>query len=144
MARAGELDVSDRVVVAALLAILAVDASAVRGAAAQVVSTKEDEGRGIRFPTTAEDHLAEAADYVKKAAAYREEAAMHRRMFAAYERWAADLAPKARRGKPKKPRWLDDLRRHCDSYAAGAERLAGDAEKLAEFHRQRASELHQP
>ena len=133
----------DQAVGFGLLTLLAaIEAPAVREVAAQVVSAKESDGRGIRFPTTAEDHLAEAADYERKAAAYREDAAMHRRMYVAYERWAAELAPKDRRGKRrKKTSWLGDLKRHCESYAAGAERLADDSAQLAEFHRQRASEL---
>ena len=135
---------SDRFAFLAALALLAsLGAAEVRGAAGPAVPTP-DEALGVRFPRTAEDHLAVAADYARKAAAYREDATLHRRMFAAYERWASGLAPPARRGKRKKPRWLEDLRRHCDSYATGAEGLADGAERLAEFHRQRAADLRQP
>lgn len=115
----------------------------------------EAEVVGLRFPHTAEDHMAVADDYVKLAASHRKEAALHRRMFVAYERLAKDLAtqpaPAKKRGKtfPAGKRAKDskdavaEYRAHCDAYIRGAELLADEAEKLAEFHRARARELHE-
>ena len=112
----------------------------------------EGEVVGLHFPVTAEDHLAVADEYVKKAADRRKEADLHRRMFAAYERLAADLAaqppPPKKRGKtfPAGKRGKDsknpvtEYRAHCEAYIHGAELMADEAEKLAEFHRARARE----
>jgi len=33
------------------------------------------------------------------------------------------------------------MRNHCDAYIQAAEKLAGEAERFAEFHRMRAGEL---
>lgn len=115
----------------------------------------EDEVVGLHFPHTAADHLAMADDYARKAADRRKEADLHRRMFAAYERLAADLAaqpaPPKKRGKTfpggkhakdsKDP--VAEYRAHCDAYIRGAELLADEAEKLADFHRARARELRE-
>lgn len=115
----------------------------------------DDEVVGLHFPHTPEDHLALAEDYVKLAAGHRKDADLHRRMLAAYERLAADLA--AEPAPPKKPgktlpsgkRAKDsknpvaEYRDHCGAYIHGAELLADEAEKLAEFHRARARELRE-
>lgn len=115
----------------------------------------EAEVVGLHFPHTAEDHLAVADDYVKLAASHRKEADLHRRMFAAYERLVKDLAtqpaPPKKRGKtfPAGKRAKDskdpvaEYRVHCEAYIHGAELLADEAEKLAEFHRARARELRE-
>ena len=114
---------------------------------------REDEVVGVLFPRTAEDHLAVADDYLKLAASHRKEADLHRRMLAAYERLAADLAaqppPPKKRGKtlPAGKRAKDskdpvaEYRAHCGAYIHGAELLADEADKLAEFHKARAREL---
>ena len=115
----------------------------------------DDEVAGVYFPHTAEDHLAAAADYTRKAEERRKEADLHRRMPAAYERLARDLAtqpapartrgktfPAEKRGKPSKD-LVAEYRAHCETYTHGAEMLADEADKLAEFHRARARELRQ-
>ncbi len=105
----------------------------------------DEEGAGIHFPQTAEDHLAIADEYTAKAAERRKEAGRHRGMIAAYEHLAADLSRQAvRPGKraAKGPKAaLAQYRAHCESYIQGAEWLAAEADKLAEFHRARAREL---
>ena len=115
----------------------------------------EDEAAGVHFPHTAEDHLAAAADYTGKAGEHRKEADLHRRMLAAYERLARDLAaqpaPPRKRGKtfpaekPGQPSkdLIAEYRAHCETYRHGAEMLADEADKLAEFHRARARELRE-
>lgn len=129
------------------------------GAAAQEATPKpapagEDEVVGLHFPNTAEDHLSVADDYVNLAATHRKDAELHRRMLAAYERLVADLAsqpPPPKRGKtfpsrkqarPAKDA-LADYRAHCEGYIQAAEMLAGEADKLAAFHRDRARELRE-
>ena len=114
------------------------------------------EGAGVHFPRTPEDHLAVADEYVKKAADHRKEVDFHRRMLAAYERLAADLAarpvPPQKRGKtvpagkPSKGSRdpVAEYRAHCEGYMRGAELLAAEADKLAEFHRARAREPREP
>ena len=116
----------------------------------------EDEVAGVHFPQTAEDHLAAADGYTRKAAELRKEADLHRRMVAAYERLARDLAsqpapppkrgktfPSGRSAKPSKDP-VSEYRAHCKTYTGGAEMLADEADKLAEFHRARARELREP
>lgn len=115
----------------------------------------EDEVTGVHFPHTAEDHLAVADDYTRRAAEHRREADLHRRMLAAYERFARDLAtqpapprkrgktfPYQERAKPSKDA-VAEYRVHCETYRRGAEMLADEADKLAEFHRTRARELRE-
>ena len=110
---------------------------------------------GLHFPHSAEDHEAVAEEYMAKAADRRKEADLHRRMLAAYERLARDRAtqpapprkpgktfPSEKRAKPSKGR-LAEYRAHCETYIHGAEVLADEAEKLAEFHRARARELRE-
>ena len=115
----------------------------------------EDEVTGVHFPHTAEDHLAVADDYTRKAEEHRKEADRHRRMLAAYERFARDFAaqpaPPRKRGKtfPSEKRAkpsndpVAEYRAHCGTYTRGAEMLADEADKLAEFHRARARELRE-
>jgi hypothetical protein len=113
----------------------------------------KDEGVGVHFPHTAEDHLALAADYTRKAEERRKEADLHRRMLAAYEGLARDLAtqpapprkrgmtfPSEKRAKPSKDP-VAEYRGHCQTYTHGAEKLADEADKLAESHRAWAREL---
>jgi hypothetical protein len=123
------------------------------GSAKRSPQAGDDEVVGLHFPHTAEDHLAIANDYVKLAADHRKEADLHRRMLAAYERFVADLSaqpvppqkrgktfPSGKRAKPSQDP-LAEYRAHCEPYIRGAEVLADEAEKLAEFHRDRAREL---
>lgn len=112
----------------------------------------EDEAAEVRPPRTADEHLAAADEYARQVVERRKEAARHRRMIAAYERLAADVAtqpvPPRKRGATLPPERrhratapVAAYRAHCDSYVAGAETLAVEAERLAEFHRARAREL---
>jgi len=104
----------------------------------------DDEALGVRFPQTAEDHLAVAEEYVAKAVERKKDADLHRRMLVAYERLAADVARlPVRPGKRVRPPKdaLSRYRTHCEGYIRGAKVMADEAERLAEFHRGRAAEL---
>ena len=117
-------------------------------------SPADDEIRAVDWPHTAKQHLAAAETYAKKAAEYRKEADLHRRMLAASERFAQDLrpSPPLKRGKTvpseRSSKLPDDqvaeYRAHCHSYILGAETLAQEAEKLAEFHEAQARNLKRP
>lgn len=115
----------------------------------------EDEVAGVHLPRTAEAHTAAADGYTRRAAELRKEADLHRRMVAAYERLARDLAnqpappptrgktfPSGKSAKPTKDP-VTEYRAHCMTYTEGAELLADEADKLAEFHTAQAHELRE-
>ena len=116
-------------------AILGPSARADGAGGEQAASKKEEVG----VPATADEHLARAATYQEKAAAYRQEAAVHRKMFADFERRQGNPAFQVKTGRELP--WIAKMRKHCDAYIKDAERLAGDADRFAEFHRMRAEEM---
>jgi hypothetical protein len=89
-----------------------------------------------KTPQTAADHLQLAAQYQEKATAYRHEAKYHRDMIEEYRRSAAPPT----KGQPENP-WVKNMVRHCRAFIDDAEKLAADADLMAEFHRLRAKEL---
>lgn len=93
----------------------------------------------MRVPQTPEEHFARAASYADKAAAYRQEAAAHRKMFADYEKSGSNPSLQSKMGRELP--WVAKMRKHCDSYMKEAERLAAEADRLAEFHRMRGAEM---
>ncbi|MFN8092246.1 MAG: hypothetical protein U0599_08520 [Vicinamibacteria bacterium] len=103
---------------------------------AQQASKKDAE---MSVPATPDEHLARAATYQEKAAVYRKEAAVHRKMFADYERQSGNPALQSKAGRELP--WIAKMRKHCDEFIKDAEKLAGDAERFAEFHRMRAEEM---
>jgi hypothetical protein len=102
----------------------------------QATGRKEASNNAMATP---DEHLARATAYQEKAAAYREEAAVHRRMLAEFTRKEGNPAQQSKAGRELP--WIAQMRKHCESYIADAERLAADAESFADFHRKRAAEL---
>src|SRR5512139_2544926 len=90
----------------------------------------------VTVPVTAADHLAMAKSYADKAAAYRQEAEYHRKMAEAYKKTVA-TSPKSPQPNP----WIVKMEKHCRAFINDAEKLAHDAEKMAEYHNLRAKEL---
>lgn len=105
--------------------------------AEQQAGSKTDAEMSV--PATPDEHLARAATYQEKAAAYRKEAAVHRKMFADYERQQSNPALQSKAGRELP--WITKMRKHCEGYIKDAEKLAGDAERFAEFHRMHAEEM---
>lgn len=102
------------------------------GAAVSVVPTTHAED--VKIPATVEDHLALAKTYQEKAAQYRKEADYHHQMFEAYKKSVAS--------SPKSPNpWVTKMQKHCQMLAKDAEKMAGDADRAAEYHTLRAKEL---
>ncbi len=88
----------------------------------------------VKIPMTTSDHEALAKTYQEKAASNRKESDWHKEMAIAYGKGHADS-----KGGVKNP-WNQKMQKHCQSMASGAEKLAKEAEKAAEFHSLRAKE----
>jgi type II secretory pathway component PulJ len=98
--------------------------------AAGIVSAKE-----MKLPQTAAEHMAMSTSYQEKATAWRAEAAYHRDMAAAYRKGHPNLKSGAQNP------WTIEMEKHCAALVKDAEKMAGDAEELARFHRLRAMEV---
>src|SRR3990172_8969939 len=103
------------------------------------IPTTSDEARKLAamLPQTAEDHAAMATSYEEKAAAWRKEAALHSEMATAYSKSHPDF-----KGGVRNPEAVK-MEKHCKTIVKDAEKLAGDAEWSARYHRERAKELEQ-
>ena len=128
-------------------AIVVIGAGLMAGAfaAAPGVAGAQEQGAAMApasagIPPTPEAHFALAESYRAKAASYRAEAEEHRKMFADYERRTGSPLLKVKTGWEEP--WIKKMRKHCDEYINDAERLAGEADRLADVHRGRAEELH--
>ncbi len=88
-----------------------------------------------KMPQTAADHEALAKSYKDQAAQFRKVAEDHKQMAEAY----AKAHPDAKSGS-KNP-WNTKMQKHCQALSKDAEKVAGDADKAAEFHTLRAKEL---
>lgn len=113
------------ILAAALAGLAALSIPAGQAFAADV--TREE--RVAKLPETAADHAAMAQDYADRAAAWHKEAAYHREMAAAY--------------KKSKPGSKDavTMEKHCNQIAQEADKLGGEAEVMANYHRMRAKEM---
>jgi single-stranded DNA-specific DHH superfamily exonuclease len=89
----------------------------------------------VKVPETAADHEELAKKYREEATQHRKMAEEHRNMAEAYAKSHPD--PK---GRGKNP-WTVKMQKHCQVIAKGADKLATDAEKAADFHTLRSKEL---
>ena len=89
----------------------------------------------VKIPATTAEHEAAAKQYTDQAAQYKKVADDHRAMAAAYAKSHADS-----KGGVKNP-WNTKMQKHCAMLAKDADKLAADAEKVAEFHTMRGKEL---
>ena len=123
-----------RIVVTAMLAGCA--AALIFGGTPGVAAepSSNENGRAVKVPETADDHLALAKGYDDKATTWRNEAAYHREMAAAYKKTRGEL-----KGVPNA--WDVKMEKHCMTIVKDAEKLAADAEESAKYHRLRAKEL---
>jgi nitrate reductase cytochrome c-type subunit len=87
-----------------------------------------------KIPQTAAEHEARAKSYKEQAAQYRKSAEEHKQMAAAYAAKRPDI-----KGVGKNPA-VEKMSKHCLTLAKDFEKLATDAEKMAEFHEMRAKE----
>lgn len=124
-------------VLAALLA-LGLGASSLF-AAPQAPAANEEKKAAVTQRKTPEEYLATAESYKKKAAAYRTEAAAHRKMLEQYKEGFT-----ATEGQLAEDSYVKNMRLHCEGYINKAEALATEAEKFADFYRERAAELRLP
>jgi hypothetical protein len=87
----------------------------------------------VTLPATAAEHEATAKKYREEAASYRKNAAEHKKMADAYAKEHA---------KPKTGSnpYIVKMQKHCAALVADYEKLATDAEKMAEYHTLRAKE----
>jgi hypothetical protein len=88
-----------------------------------------------KLPETVAEHQAMAKQYQDKAAEYRKEAAFHKEMADEYKK---TIAPGGKSGPNP---WAVKMEKHCRAIIADAEKMAADADKMAEFHAMRAKEL---
>jgi nitrate reductase cytochrome c-type subunit len=88
----------------------------------------------VKVPQTAAEHEARAKAYKEQAAQYRKSAEEHKQMAAAYAAKRPDI-----KGVGKNPA-AAKMSKHCLTLAKDFEKLATDAEKMAEFHEMRAKE----
>jgi len=89
----------------------------------------------IKIPQTAAEHESRAKSYRDQAAQYRKFAEEHKQMAAAYAAKRPDI-----KGVGKNPA-VEKMSKHCLMLAKDFEKLATDAEKLADFHDLRAKEI---
>jgi hypothetical protein len=90
----------------------------------------------VKLPQTPADHLALAKTYQDKATAYRKEAAEHRTMSEEYKK---SVPGPDKSGRPNP--FAKKMEDHCRAISTAADKLAADAEKMAEYHTMRAKEL---
>lgn len=109
-----------------------VAALAFLGIALTVAPSFADE---VKVPQTAAEHEAKAKTYKDQAAQYRKLAEEHKQMAKAYAEKRPDL-----KGVGKNPA-AEKMSKHCLTLANDYEKLATDAEKMADFHAARAKEL---
>ena len=135
------------VVLTLLLGALAAPAAAASGKKSYIVVLKSGgsgpaaAAREARKGGASVEHVYKHTikGYAAKAGAYRQEAAAHRKMFADYESSGSNFAIQSKMGRELP--WVAKMRNHCDSYVKEAERLAAEADRFAEFHRMRGSEM---
>jgi hypothetical protein len=108
-------------------------------ASPQAPTAAAEKKEAVTLRKTPEEYLATAEEYKKKAAAYREEAAAHRKMLEQYKEFLP--SPEGQIGEDS---YVKKMRVHCEGYINKAEALATEAEKFADFHRERAAELRTP
>jgi hypothetical protein len=88
-----------------------------------------------KVPTTVAEHEAMAKQYNEQGGQYKKLADDHRMMAAAYAaQHQPTNGPTANAGAVK-------MKKHCETIAKDADRLASDAEKAADYHTMRAKEL---
>ena len=95
--------------------------------------------QAVAVPQTPDEQLARAKVYEDKAATCRKEATMHKKMLADYDKAHGNPALETKTGKELP--WVAKMRKHCESYIKEAERMAGEADRFAEFHRMRGEEM---
>jgi nitrate reductase cytochrome c-type subunit len=88
-----------------------------------------------KVPQTAAEHEAKAKAYKDQAAQYRKLAEEHKQMAKEYAEKRPEL-----KGVGKNPA-VEKMSKHCLTLAKDYEKLATDAEKMADFHTMRAKEL---
>jgi hypothetical protein len=90
----------------------------------------------VSVPETAADHQALAKQYSDEATAFRKVAAEQREKAATYNKGTAGPS---KSGTPNP--WAKKMADQCGKMVSGAETLAVDAQKSAEYHTLRAQEL---
>jgi hypothetical protein len=88
----------------------------------------------VVLPATAAEHEALAKKYRDEAAGHRKSAADHKKMADAYAK--SHYAPKTGDNP-----WTVKMQKHCAALVQDYEKLATDAEKMADFHSARAKEV---
>ena len=88
-----------------------------------------------KVPTTAAEHEALAKQYKDQATQFKKVADEHRAMAAAYAKSHPDT-----KGNVKNA-FNEKMQKHCAALAKDADKLAGDAEKAADYHEMRGKEL---
>jgi len=103
--------------------------------AALALSATASFSEEAKVPTTVAEHEAMAKQYKDQAAEYKKVADYHRAMAAAYSAAHQPTnGPTANAGAVK-------MKKHCETIAKDADKLAADAEKAADYHTLRAKEL---
>ena len=101
---------------------------------ASVIAVETTTAQEVTLPATAAEHEALAKKYREEAASYRKSAAEHKKMAEAYAKEHA--TPKTGTNP-----WTVKMQKHCAALVADYEKLATDAEKMAEYHTLRAKEV---
>ena len=101
---------------------------------ASVLTVPQVAAQEAVIPTTVAEHEALAKKYRDEASGYRKSAAEHRKMADAYAK--EHYTPK----NGQNP-WTVKMQKHCAALVQDYEKLASDAEKMADFHSARAKEL---
>lgn len=102
--------------------------------AAFVFSTTTVFADDVKVPQTVADHDALSKSYKDQATQYRKTADDHKKMAEAY----AKTYPDSKSGKNA---WTVKMQKHCHALTKGAEKMAVDADKAADYHALRAKEL---
>lgn len=97
-------------------------------------NTADVSAQDVVLPATAAEHEALAKKYREEAAGHRKSAAEHKKMADAYAK--SHYAPKTGENP-----WTVKMRKHCDALVKDYEKLASDAEMMADFHSARAKEI---
>ena len=102
-----------------------------------VLGATTSKAEEAKVPTTVAEHEAMAKKYREQAAEYKQVADEHRAMAAVY---ADKHGPF--NGTPPAPNPLTvKMKKHCETIAKDADKLAADATKAADYHEMRAKEL---